>query len=98
MPFLSAHRFIHRRGIDQFYRFLDLCRRGVPLEEIAREFSISTSMVARLRKRFFIVEYQLRPAVAEAIENHIELVGALEEDRRERLRALTQDGVDDDRA
>jgi len=88
MSFLCACNFIRSRGIDRLYLFLDWCRRGKTVSEIGEEFAISASLAARLRKKYFSVEYRLRPAVVEAIELHLGISGDIEVERRARLSHL----------
>ena len=91
MSFISACHFIRSRGVDRLYHFLDLCRRGATVGEIGREFGISASLAARLRKKYFIVEYRLRPSVVEAIELHVGIATDIDDERRARLAALQED-------
>lgn len=88
MSFLVTYNFIARRGLDRSYRFLEMCREQCTVAEIGKEFSISPSLAARLRKRFFVVEYRLRPSTIEAIEFHLEATSDICHDERERFNRL----------
>lgn len=91
MSFLSAHHFIAARGLDSFLRFLELCRDHHSVASIGAAYSFSASMAARYRKRFFVVEYRLRPAVIEAIEFHLSVSDSSREEFTGRLAKLRSD-------
>lgn len=91
MPFLSAQEFAHRHGgFKALKRFIELANAPDSIHKISKEFDVSYSQAARLRKKLLVCEWLPTDGLKKYLEFEIHVHEHEIEERQEVLKQASR--------